>query len=100
MFVNILSWVVIGILAGLLVHLLFPLDNRYLVGTISSGIVGAFVGGILYSAFRIGELAFSFDAISLGAAILGAGLLIYFIRLLIRSEEEINLKNHNHNLKV
>jgi len=94
MFVNILSWVGIGILAGLFVHLLFPLDNRYLAGTVSSGIVGAFVGGILYSAFEIGRVTFAFDAFATVAAVLGAGLLIFFIRALIRSEEEINLKNH------
>lgn len=94
MFTNILSWVGIGILAGLLVHFVFPLDDgKYLAGTIFSGIVGAFVGGILYSAFEIGQIALSFDVLSTTAAILGAGILIYFIRLLIKSEEEIKLSD-------
>lgn len=91
MFVNILSWVGIGILAGFFVHLLFPLNNRYLAGTITAGVVGAFVGGILYSAFEVGKIALAFDAVATIAAFLGAGVLIYFIRLLIRSEEETNL---------
>lgn len=88
MFANILAWVGVGIASGFLVYFLFPGQRKYLLGTISAGIVGAFVGGIIYSAFKIGSISVSFDPVSSAVAIIGAVLLLYLIRLLVRNEEE------------
>jgi uncharacterized membrane protein YeaQ/YmgE (transglycosylase-associated protein family) len=55
MIINILTWIGIGIFAGTLVNLFTPNREKYISGTISAGIVGAFVGGIIYSALEIGN---------------------------------------------
>lgn len=96
---NILAWIVLGVIAGALVHFVIPSRGKYLAGTISAGVVGAFVGGVLYSAFKIGQIAVSFDPIASIIALLGAGILIYLIRVLIKNEEEfLREENKNKNL--
>jgi uncharacterized membrane protein YeaQ/YmgE (transglycosylase-associated protein family) len=88
MFFNVLIWIIFGILAGLLVNFIYPMEGKYLPGTIGAGIVGAFVGGILYSGLQIGQIAFELDPIATLIALIGAILLVYFIRALIRFDEK------------
>lgn len=77
-----------GVFAGLLVQLVFPSDRKYFKGVISAGIVGAFVGGILYSAFQIGAVSMSIDPGASFVALFGSLVLIYFIKALVRAEKE------------
>lgn len=99
MLLNVFAWIVIGIFAGFLVNFLMPAKGKFLAGTISAGIVGAFVGGILYSAFRVGQIAINFDPIATFVSLFGAAVLIYLIRVLIRNEETF-LKEDNKNQKL
>jgi uncharacterized membrane protein YeaQ/YmgE (transglycosylase-associated protein family) len=87
MFVNILIWTALGVSAGLAVYFLFPTQRKYLTGTVMAGVVGAFVGGIVYSAFEIGSIAVSLDLAASIGALFGAAGLIYLIHLLVKSEE-------------
>jgi len=96
---NILTWIILGVIAGTFVHFVMPVRGKYLAGTISAGVVGAFVGGILYSAFQIGQVAISFDPIASFIALLGAGILIYLIRTLIKNEDEF-LKTESKNNRL
>jgi uncharacterized membrane protein YeaQ/YmgE (transglycosylase-associated protein family) len=93
MLLNIITWVGIGILAGFVVSLLIPNKNKYLAGTVSAGIVGAFVGGIIYSALQIGNIALTLDPAAAGISVLGSLILIYFIRLLVKSENKLSESN-------
>lgn len=90
MFTSIVVWTVLGIIAGFLVYLFFPGKRRYFAGTISAGIVGAFVGGVVYSALKIGSIAAYIDPVASLAAVFGAGALIFLIQLLVKSEEREN----------
>jgi uncharacterized membrane protein YeaQ/YmgE (transglycosylase-associated protein family) len=86
MFVNIITWIVIGVLAGFVISIVLPAKNKYLAGTISAGIVGAFVGGIIYSALKIGNIALTLDPKAAGLSVIGSLVLIYLVKLLVRSE--------------
>lgn len=88
---NILVWTALGIIAGFLVYLIFPGQRRYLAGTVSAGIVGAFVGGIVYSALKIGSIAYELDPLASLVAVFGSVFLIYLIRLLIKTEDKKNI---------
>jgi uncharacterized membrane protein YeaQ/YmgE (transglycosylase-associated protein family) len=94
MFANILIWTILGVAAGFLVFLLFPYQRKYFLGTLMAGVVGALVGGIVYSAFEIGSIASSIDTAATIGSVIGAALLIYFIRLLVKSEEEPKAKTN------
>jgi uncharacterized membrane protein YeaQ/YmgE (transglycosylase-associated protein family) len=83
---NIIIWLVIGFGAGLFVNLFFENYKKYFTGTILAGIVGAFVGGVVYSALRIGTVAKNIDIASFLTAFLGAGVLLLFINILLKSE--------------
>lgn len=88
MLFNVLIWVIFGVLAGLMVNFIYPMEEKYLPGTIGAGIVGAFVGGVLYSGLQIGHIAFELDPIATIIALIGSVLLIYFIKALIRFDEK------------
>lgn len=91
MFANVVSWIILGLVAGFLVNGLPPFRKHYTIGTIGAGIVGAFLGGVLYSGFKIGSISSGLDFWALIMAIVGAGLLMIFIALLVKNEgqEEI-----------
>jgi uncharacterized membrane protein YeaQ/YmgE (transglycosylase-associated protein family) len=62
--VVILSWALWGLIVGMIARLLVPGQHRLgILRTILLGIVGAFVGGLLYRAFaRTSARPFSFSA--------------------------------------
>ena len=50
---NLLSWAVCGLIVGLIARFLVPgRQNMGLLMTLVLGIIGAFVGGFLYSTFK------------------------------------------------
>ncbi|MGA3292195.1 MAG: GlsB/YeaQ/YmgE family stress response membrane protein [Candidatus Microgenomates bacterium] len=79
---NILIWLVLGVLAGWIAGLLTK-SKHGIVGDIFLGIIGAFVGGFILSFFgQSGVNGFNFY--SLVVAVIGAVILIILGRLIYR----------------
>jgi uncharacterized membrane protein YeaQ/YmgE (transglycosylase-associated protein family) len=81
---NILAWILLGLIAGAIAKAIYPgTQGGGILGTMLLGIVGAFVGGSLYSFLTTGTLALTSAGLSLGGivvAVLGAliALFIYY----------------------
>ncbi len=81
---NILAWIVLGLIAGAIAKAVYPgHQSGGILGTMLLGIVGAFVGGSLYTVLTTGTLALTAAGLSLGGilvAVLGAvvALFIYY----------------------
>lgn len=50
-----LLWVFWGVVIGFIVSLIFPETKKYLLGTVTFGVLGSVLGGIIYGFFKIGE---------------------------------------------
>ena len=82
---GIISWVVVGLIAGLLARLVVPGDGpRGLIVTTVLGMVGAVVGGALVGLLE-GVGATGLNAWSVLVATLGAIVLLFVYRLLTGS---------------
>jgi uncharacterized membrane protein YeaQ/YmgE (transglycosylase-associated protein family) len=78
---GLLSWVVMGLLAGALARFLTPGDDSMgCIATVLVGVVGAVLGGFLASLLGFGGFR-GFDLYSLIIAILGAVVLLLVVRL-------------------
>ncbi len=81
---NILAWIVLGLIAGAIAKAIYPgSQGGGILGTMLLGIVGAFVGGVLFTFLTTGTLALTSAGLSLGGivvAVLGAivALFIYY----------------------
>ncbi len=81
---NILAWIVLGLIAGAIAKAIYPgQQGGGILGTMILGIIGAFVGGTLYTLLTTGTLAFTASSLSIGGvivAVLGAivALFIYY----------------------
>lgn len=81
---NILAWIVLGLIAGAIAKAVYPgHQSGGLLGTLILGIIGAFVGGTLYTLLTTGTLALTASGLSIGGiivAVLGAivALFIYY----------------------
>lgn len=81
---NILAWVVLGLIAGAIAKAVYPgHQSGGLLGTLILGIIGAFLGGTLYTLLTTGTLALTASGLSIGGivvAVLGAivALFIYY----------------------
>ena len=84
---GILSWIVFGLIAGIIAKLLMPgRDPGGCVITMLLGVAGAFVGGFLYRLVTGTEvLYFGFDLKSLAIAVVGAVVVLAIYRLVLRS---------------
>lgn len=81
---GIISWIVFGLIAGVIAKLLMPgRDPGGCIITMLLGIAGAFVGGILYRLLTGREVLFRFDLGSFVVAILGAVVILAVYRLLV-----------------
>jgi uncharacterized membrane protein YeaQ/YmgE (transglycosylase-associated protein family) len=79
---GILSWILLGLIAGALAKFIVPgRDPGGLLVTIIIGIVGAIVGGFLGSFIGLGKVE-SFDFGGIIIATLGAIILLVIYRLL------------------
>jgi uncharacterized membrane protein YeaQ/YmgE (transglycosylase-associated protein family) len=80
--VGIISWIVVGLIAGLLAKFLLPGDDPGgLIVTTLIGMAGAVVGGILFGVLG-GTGATGFNVWSILVATLGAVTLLFVYRLL------------------
>jgi len=80
---NILGWIVIGLLAGFIAGQVMKGSGYGIVGDVIVGLVGAVLGGFLASLLGLGGLN-SNDPISWGSffiAVIGAIVLIAVLRL-------------------
>ena len=85
---NILAWLILGLLAGAIAKAIYPGNQGGgILGTILLGIIGAFVGGGLYSLLTTGTLALTSAGLSIGGlivAVIGAIIAIFIWGLLTR----------------
>ena len=84
---GILSWIVFGLIAGVIARLLMPgRDPGGCIITILLGVAGAFVGGFIYRlATGTKVLYFGFDLGSFAIAVLGAVVILVLYRLIART---------------
>ncbi len=73
---NLLAWIVLGLIAGAIAKAIDPgARGGGILGTMLLGIVGAFVGGTLYTLLTTGTLALTSAGLSIGGiivAVIGA----------------------------
>lgn len=86
---NILAWVVLGLLAGAIAKAIYPgHQGGSILGTMILGIVGAFVGGTLYTLLTTGTLALTAPVLNIGGvvvAVLGAIIALFIYYAMTRS---------------
>jgi len=74
---GILSWIVLGGLAGWISTMLMKQDAKYgIIGNIIIGIVGAFIGGFVMSLLGFGNVT-GFNISSLIVAVVGSVILLF-----------------------
>jgi uncharacterized membrane protein YeaQ/YmgE (transglycosylase-associated protein family) len=84
MTMNILAWIVLGLLAGAIAKAIYPgYQSGGILGTLILGIIGAFIGGSLYTLLTTGTLAITSSSLTIGGvflAVLGAiiALFLYY----------------------
>ncbi len=80
---GIITWIVVGLIAGLLGKLIMPGDDPGgFIVTILIGIVGAFIGGFVVSIFG-GTGVTGFNIWSIIVATIGAIILLAIYRMLV-----------------
>jgi uncharacterized membrane protein YeaQ/YmgE (transglycosylase-associated protein family) len=86
---NLIAWVILGLIAGAIAKAIYPGNQGGgILGTMLLGIVGAFIGGALYSFLTTGTLQLAAASLSLGGillAVVGAIIAIFLWGLLTRS---------------
>jgi uncharacterized membrane protein YeaQ/YmgE (transglycosylase-associated protein family) len=79
---GIISWIVFGLIAGVLAKWIMPgKDPGGIIVTIIIGVVGAFVGGFVGSLIGLGDIS-GFDIRSFFLAVAGAVLLLLGYRFM------------------
>ena len=78
---DILLWIVLGLVAGFLASMVMRGGGYGLLGDIIVGVVGALLGGWLFSLFGAGGVT-GFNLWSIFVAFIGACVLIAVLRLL------------------
>ena len=82
---GILSWIVVGLIAGFLAGVVVKGGGFGLIGNIVIGVIGGVVGGFIASYFfQIGDPMSGIDVRSILIAFLGAVLLLFVLRLFRR----------------
>lgn len=80
---DLLTWLIVGLIAGVLASLVMGGSGYGIIGDIVIGIVGAFVGGLL---FDLLEVAPPFGGLpgTIFVAFIGAVVLLFLLRLVRR----------------
>lgn len=85
---NIIAWIILGLLAGAIAKAIYPgHQGGGILGTMILGIIGAFVGGSLYSLLATGSLQLTAAGLSIPGliiAIIGAMVAIFIWGLMTR----------------
>jgi uncharacterized membrane protein YeaQ/YmgE (transglycosylase-associated protein family) len=86
---NLIAWTILGLLSGAIAKAIYPGgQGGGILSTIVLGVIGAFVGGSLYSLFSTGTLQLTATSLSipgLGIAVLGSIVAIYLWGLMARN---------------
>jgi uncharacterized membrane protein YeaQ/YmgE (transglycosylase-associated protein family) len=86
---NLIAWTVLGLLSGAIAKAIYPgSQGGGILSTIVLGVVGAFLGGSLYSLISTGSIQLAATSLSipgLGISVLGAMLAIYLWGLMGRN---------------
>lgn len=77
MLVNIISWIVLGAIAGYVAGMIMKTGTGSIVTNVIVGIVGAFLGGIIARAVGMGAEGFSIMGLII--AIVGAVVLLFIL---------------------
>lgn len=81
---DIIAWVVLGLIAGAIAKAIYPgHQGGSILGTMVLGIVGAFVGGTMFTLINTGTLSFTASSLSIPGiivAVIGAiiALFLYY----------------------
>jgi uncharacterized membrane protein YeaQ/YmgE (transglycosylase-associated protein family) len=79
---GILTWIIIGLIAGALAKMVVPGEGPGgLIGDIIVGIVGAFIGGFVFNYFGHAGVS-GFNLGSIGVAFVGSVILLFLLRLI------------------
>ena len=81
---DILTWIIVGLVAGLLASLVMRGGGYGLIGDIIIGIVGAFVGGWIFRQMHW-HTPFAGLAGTIFVAFIGAVVLLFLLRLIRRA---------------
>ena len=86
---NIITWMILGLLAGVIAKSVYPgYQGGGMISTMILGIVGAFIGGTLFTLIRTGTLQLASASLSIPGvivAVIGAIIAIYLWGLWQRS---------------
>lgn len=85
---DLLTWLIVGLIAGVLASLVMGGTGYGLIGDIIIGIVGAFVGGWLFTKLGVGS-PFGGIAGVIFVAFIGAVVLLFLLRLIRRSTNKV-----------
>lgn len=81
---NIIAWIVLGVIAGAIAKAIYPgQQGGSILGTMVLGIVGAFIGGTVFTFINTGTLTFAATSLSIPGivvAVIGAiiALFLYY----------------------
>jgi len=79
---NILSWIVVGLIAGALARLIMPgRDPMGIIATIVLGIIGSLIGGFVSMAIWRNDNTSAFQGSGLLLSILGAIIVLWIYRM-------------------
>lgn len=83
---NLIAWVILGLLAGAIAKAIVPgTQGGGWLSTLVLGVIGAFIGGSLFTFFQTGTLALTAPGLSIPGvfvAVLGAIVAIYLYGLI------------------
>ena len=82
-----LTWIIVGLIAGVLASLVMGGTGYGLIGDIIIGIVGAFVGGWLFSRMGVSS-PFGGLAGVIFTAFIGAVVLLFLLHLVMRGKRK------------
>ena len=81
---SLLTWLIVGLVAGVLASILMGGTGYGLIGDIIIGIIGAFVGGWLFAKLGV-HSPFGGLAGTIFVAFIGAVVLLFILRLIRRA---------------
>lgn len=86
---NLIAWTILGLLSGAIAKAIYPGgQGGGILSTIVLGVIGAFIGGSLYSLFSTGTIQVAATSLSipgLAIAVLGSIVAIYLWGLMARN---------------
>jgi len=85
---NIIAWIILGLLAGAIAKLIYPgHQGGGILATMLLGIIGAFIGGSIYALLTTGTLQLTAAGLSIPGlivAVIGAMIAIFIWGLMTR----------------